>query len=47
MCALTANAGAALHGKIMGLSYSEAQKVYYSKVRFANRVKLQVADFVI
>lgn len=31
--AVVANAGAALHGQIMGLSYFDAQKVYYSKVR--------------
>eukprot|EP00197_Chlamydomonas_leiostraca_P003092 CAMPEP_0202869602 /NCGR_PEP_ID=MMETSP1391-20130828/12544_1 /ASSEMBLY_ACC=CAM_ASM_000867 /TAXON_ID=1034604 /ORGANISM="Chlamydomonas leiostraca, Strain SAG 11-49" /LENGTH=506 /DNA_ID=CAMNT_0049549939 /DNA_START=116 /DNA_END=1636 /DNA_ORIENTATION=- len=31
MTALVANAGAALHGKLMGISYAGAQKVYYSK----------------
>lgn len=32
MTALVANAGAALHGTIMNLSYHESLKVYYSKV---------------
>jgi hypothetical protein len=32
MCALAANAGAALHGEIMGISYEAAQRVYYAKV---------------
>lgn len=32
MCALVANAGAALHGNLMNISYEAAQKVYYSKV---------------
>ncbi|GFH23886.1 uncharacterized protein HaLaN_21578 [Haematococcus lacustris] len=31
MTALAANAGAWLHGRIMGISYAAAQKVYYSK----------------
>ncbi|KAF5828144.1 LrgB-like family-domain-containing protein [Dunaliella salina] len=31
MCALVANAGAAVHGSIMNVSYETAQKVYYSK----------------
>ncbi len=33
MTALVANAGAALHGIIMKVDYTQAQKVYYSKVR--------------
>lgn len=33
MCALVANAGAALHGAIMHLSYEAAQRAYYTKVR--------------
>jgi len=32
MCALVANAGAAVHGNILSISYEAAQKVYYSKV---------------
>lgn len=31
--ALVANAGAALHGKLMGWSYIKAQQVYLAKVR--------------
>jgi hypothetical protein len=30
--ALMANAGAALHGQVIGVSYDMAQKLYYSKV---------------
>jgi hypothetical protein len=30
--ALVANAGAALHGKLMGWSYIKAQQVYLAKV---------------
>ncbi len=33
--ALVANAGAALHGELMGWSYTKAQQVYLAKVRAA------------
>jgi hypothetical protein len=35
--ALAANAGAALHGKLMGWSYIKAQQVYLAKVRRSSK----------